>query len=107
RGSEQDRRFDVAHLFYLRGASQFAEAVAHEDSCGNLLAVKISGVGQDRGDAGADVVAPKDGGLADLYAGDISDGVKRTGRQHADFQAQLRCARPRTRSLDLGNSRDE
>ena len=44
---------------------------------------------QDRGDAGADVVAANDRRLPDFDAGDVRDGVERAGRKDADGDAEV------------------
>jgi hypothetical protein len=46
-------------------------------------------VGEDRGDAGPDVLPFEDRDLADLDPGDVGDGVERTGGEDADDKPEL------------------
>ena len=48
---------------------------------------------QNGGDAGVDIVAAMDGGVADGNTGNVGDGVERSARQNADLQTQVRSAR--------------
>ena len=86
-GSQQDGRFDVAEFLYLRGAREFSETVADEYGAGDFFAIEITGVREDGGHAGADVVSTDYGGVSDLDAGDVGDGVERAGREDADLES--------------------
>jgi len=46
-------------------------------------------VRKDGGDAGANVVAADDRGVADVDAGNIGDGVERTTGEDADLQSEI------------------
>ncbi len=71
---------------------------------GDFLAIEITGVRQNGGHAGADVVAADDGGVSDFDAGDVGDGVEWAGREDADLQAQVGGAGPWVGSYVLRGS---
>ena len=62
---------------------------------GNRVGVEVARRGDDRRDAGADVVAADYRALADAHALHVGDGVQRTGFENADDDAGF----PRPRSL--------
>src|SRR5262249_388380 len=60
---------------------------------GHLLLKEIAAVREDGRDAGADVLAAHDGGVADANAVHVGDGVERPGWQRADGHAEVAQAR--------------
>jgi hypothetical protein len=76
-------------LFHLGGACQFSITIADDNSRWDSLSIEIPGVGENRCDAGTNVVATNDRGVADLNPGNIGDRVQGTARQNADLQAEV------------------
>ena len=108
RGGERDRRLDLAQFVDLRGAGQLAEGVADEDRAGHLFAEQIAGMRQDRRDAGANIVAANQRGVADADAGHVGDGVERPARQRAGWNADFgRAGAPRRLLRNCGKRQQE
>src|SRR5262249_13550759 len=90
-----DRRLDLAELLHLRGAGEFAEAVADCEPGRDLVLKKIATVRQDRGDASADARALDERDVSDAHTADICDRVQGARPQHAGRHANVARARPR------------
>ena len=69
-----------------------------------FFAIEIAGMWENGGDAGADVVAADEGGVADFDAGNIGDRVQRAGREDADLQPEIGGAWAWLGSCVLGGS---
>src|SRR5205085_2077447 len=89
RRGQHDWRLDLAELVDLRRPHQLAEAVSDEDCARYFVAKEIAAVWQDRRDAAAHVVAANECRLSDANAGDIRNGVERSGREDADRDAEV------------------
>jgi hypothetical protein len=88
-GGQQDGRLDVAHFIYLSRAGQFSETTAHKDRARHFFAIEIARIWQHGAHTGADVVAAVNGGVSDFDAGDVGDGIARSGWKDTDLDAQV------------------
>ena len=57
RVGQDNGSFDLTEFVDLRGADEFAESIVDEDGAGDFVLKEIAGVGEDGGNARADVVA--------------------------------------------------
>src|SRR5207247_7956152 len=89
RAGEDDRRFQLAELVDLGGASELAERVAYDHRGGDLVTEHVPAGREDRGDAGIDRVAAGDGRVADADPGHVGDRVKGARRQYAHDDADV------------------
>ena len=95
RTGQHDRRFELTELIDLGRAGEFAKSVSDDDRRGQLVAKWIAAVGEDCRDAGIDRVAARDRGMTDPDAGDVGDGVERTGGNGAYGDTEVSRARTR------------
>ena len=93
RAREQDRRLELAELVQLGRSGDLAEAVSDVQRRGHAVGEQVPAVRQNRGHAGANVVALDHRRLPDAHAGDVGDRVEPAGREHARLDAEI--ARPR------------
>src|SRR3546814_945517 len=85
RSTRTDTLFPYTTLF----RSELAEAVAHVHRGRHPRQVGVTGVREDRGDAGAHVVAALQGHLPHAHAFDVGDRVQASRREDARRHAQF------------------